>query len=243
MQTLIELPDMEDCVKLCSEISLQFIELNMCLPQFQVETIDIDKLLKLSKKYNIFYTIHLNDTNTPCDFNPKIAKRLDIPVLNMHLSLGTHFTLPNKKVLLFEEYKDAYFKNLTLFRDKCERAIGNSKIKICIENTRAFCHSIGKKSLSLLLESPVFGVTFDTGHDASNTFSQKPIINKHISKLTHMHLHDALVNEHRDHLPFGDGELNIKEYLGLAHKHNCRVVIEVKTIEGLRKSVEWINHA
>ena len=58
-----------------------------------------------------------------------------------------------------------------------------------------------------------------------------------------MHLHDALVNEHCDHLPFGDGDLNIKEYLGLAHKHNCRVVIEVKTIEGLRKSVEWINHA
>ena len=243
MPTLIELPNMEDCVKLCSEISLQFIELNMCLPQFQVETIDIDKLLKLSKKYNIFYTIHLDDTNTPCDFNPKIAKRLDIPVLNMHLSLGTHFTLPNKKVLLFEEYKDEYLKNLTLFRDKCERAIGNSKIKICIENTRAFCYSIGEKSLSLLLESPVFGVTFDTGHDASNNFSQRPVINKHISKLTHMHLHDALVNEHCDHLPFGDGDLNIKEYLGLAHKHNCRVVIEVKTIEGLRKSVEWINHA
>ncbi len=45
----------------------------MCLPQFQVESFDIDKLLKLSKKYNIFYTIHLDDTNMPCDFNPKIA--------------------------------------------------------------------------------------------------------------------------------------------------------------------------
>ena len=61
MPTLIELPNMEDCAKLCSEISLQFIELNMCLPQFQVETIDIDKLLKLSKKYNIFYLLNCYD--------------------------------------------------------------------------------------------------------------------------------------------------------------------------------------
>lgn len=257
MPTLIELPNIEDCAKLCSELGLQFIELNMCLPQFQVENFDIDKLLELSKKYNIFYTIHLDDTNTPCDFNPKIAKaytdtvletieiakHLDIPVLNMHLSLGTYFTLPNKKVFLFEQYKDEYFKSLTLFRDKCEKAIGNSHIKICVENTRAFSNFIGEKSLSLLLESSTFGITFDTGHDASNNFSQRPIIDKYINRLSHMHLHDALVNEHRDHLPFGDGELKLNDYLDLANSHNCRVVIEVKTVEGLKKSVEWINLA
>lgn len=254
MPTLIELPDIEDCAKLCSELRLQFIELNMCLPQFQVEHIDIEKLLELSEKYNIFYTIHLDDTNTPCDFNPKIAKaytdtvletieiakRLNIPVLNMHLSLGTYFTLPDKKVLLFEQYKDEYFKNLTLFRDKCEKAIGDFNIKICVENTRAFSHYIGEKSLSLLLESSAFGMTFDTGHDASNHFSQRFVIDKYINRLFHMHLHDALVNEHRDHLTLGDGELDLKDYLNLADNHNCRVVIEVKTIEGLKKSVEWI---
>lgn len=148
-QTLIQLPNIEDNAKLCNELGLQFIELNMCLPQFQVEYLDKDELFRISKKFNIYYTIHLDDTNTPCDFNPKIAraytdtvletieiaKQLNIPVLNMHLSLGTHFTLPNKKVLLFEAYKDAYWKNLILFRDNCENAIAHSNLKICVENT------------------------------------------------------------------------------------------------------------
>lgn len=253
MPTLIELPDIEDCAKLCNELGLNFIEMNMCLPQFQTDTIDIQKLIDISNKYNIFYTIHLDDTNTPCDFNPRIAeayrntvletifiaKQLNIPVLNMHLSLGTHFTLPDRKVLLFEEYKDVYLQNLIAFRDECQKAIGNSGIKICVENTRAFPHRLGQESLSLLLESPAFSVTFDTGHDASSNFTQRPIIDKHIDRLIHMHLHDALVNEHRDHLALGDGELDILHYLKLAHMHHCRVVVEVKTIAGLRQSIKW----
>lgn len=254
MPTLIELPKIEDCVKLCSELGLSFIEFNMCLPQFQVEKLDKKLLSELSEKNNIYYTIHLDDTNTPCDFNPKIAnaytdtvletiniaKQLNIPILNMHLELGTHFTLPDRKVLLFEEYINVYLSNLTIFRDKCEQAVGNSNIKICVENTGAFCHSIGKKSLSLLLESPVFALTFDTGHDASNNFKQRPVINTHIHRLAHMHLHDALVSEHKDHLPFGCGELKLHDYLKLANNHNSRVVLEVKTIDGLKKSVEWL---
>lgn len=254
MPTLIELPNIEDCAKLCNKLNLQFIELNMCLPQFQVEQMDVNKLCSLSQKYNLFYTVHLDDTNTPCDFNEKIAnaytdtvietieiaKRLNIPVLNMHLALGTHFTLPDRKVLLFEEYESEYIKKLILFRNKCEKVIGETDIKICIENTRAFCHHIGEKSLSLLLKSPVFKVTFDTGHDASNNFTQRVVINSHIDKLFHMHLHDTIVNEHRDHLAFGDGELDLLDYINLAEKHNCNVVVEVKTISGLEKSVKWI---
>ncbi|HIZ56608.1 MAG TPA: hypothetical protein H9671_10525 [Firmicutes bacterium] len=76
--------------------------------------------------------------------------------------------MPNRKVLLFEQYKDIYFSNLTAFRDKCTQAIANSDIKICVENTRVFCHPIGQESLALLLDSAAFAVTFDTGHDASD---------------------------------------------------------------------------
>lgn len=254
MPTLIELPSIDDCAELCSELGLRFIELNMCLPQFQVENFDVQKLIEISKNLNIYYTIHLDDTNTPCDFNPKIAKaytdtvlqtieiakQLHIPILNMHLSLGTHFTLPNKKVLLFEEYKEVYLRNLKLFRDKCEASIGSANIKICVENTRAFTHHIGLESLSLLLESPVFAVTFDVGHDASNHFSQRPAIEKYIDRLMHIHLHDTIAEAHQDHLPLCDGELELQQYLDLANNHNCRVVIEVKTVEGLKKSVECL---
>lgn len=254
MPTLIELPDIEDCAKLCNELGLQFVEFNMCLPQYQIENINAQKLIDIAQKYDIFYTIHLDDTNTPCDFNPKIAKaytdtvietielakNIGAPLLNMHLTLGTYFTLPERKVLLFEEHKDVYLQNLTAFRDKCEKAIGDSGIKIAVENTRSFAHPLGQETLDVLLESSTFAVTFDTGHDASNNFTQRPVIDKHIDRLVHMHLHDASPELRKDHLPFGDGVLNLTDYLQLAMAHNCRVVVEVKTIDGLKKSAEWL---
>ncbi len=255
MPTLLKLPDIADCAALCRALKLQFVELNMCLPQYQADVLDVGRLGALAESSGIFYTIHLDDTNTPCDFNARIAgaytdtvlatidiaKQLHIPILNMHLSLGTYFTLPEKKVYLFEEYKDVYFSNLKLFRDRCEKAIGSADIKITVENTRAFSHPLGQESLALLFESPAFALTFDTGHDASNRFAQRPIIDRHIDRLVHMHLHDTLIETRQDHLPLGDGELALDPYLTLSETHHCRVVVEVKTIEGLKKSTEWLN--
>ncbi len=254
LPTLIELPEIEDCAKLCRELSFSFIELNMCLPQYQPSVFDIHKLAGIAEKYNVYYTVHLDDTNTPCDFNPKIAaaytettletieaaKLLAIPILTMHLTAGPYFTLPGKKVYLFEQYRDAYFKSLIKFRDTCTRAVGNADIKICIENTSAFNIPIGEESLATLLESPVFALTFDIGHDACRDFTHRKIIDQYLPRLTHMHLHDAKPAEKQDHLPLGEGDLNLTEYLDLAKNHNCRTVIEVKTAAGLKKSRDWL---
>ncbi|MBR5870340.1 MAG: sugar phosphate isomerase/epimerase [Clostridia bacterium] len=256
MPTLIELPDIEDCAQLCRELGLQFVELSMCLPQYQPDRMDIPHMRDIADKYSIFYTVHLDDTNTPCDFNPRIAKaftetvletigiakQLSIPILNMHLSLGTYFTLPDRKVFLFEEYRDTYFDRLRTFRDACTKAIGNADIRICIENTSAFSHPIVEESLSCLLESPAFAVTFDTGHDAVRDFTQRRIIDRHIDRLCHMHLHDAIPADRCDHLPLGSGELPIADYLSLAQEHNCRTVIEVKTVDGLAQSLPYIKN-
>ncbi len=254
MPTLLELPQLEDCAGLCRALGLQFVELNMCLPQYQVEKLDVKELAVLQREYGIGYTIHLDDTNTPCDFNPKIAsayretvaesieiaKELGIPILNMHLSLGEHFTLPDKKVLLFEAYEDLYRESLTAFRDCCTQAIGQAEIKICVENTKAFAHPMGEKSLAWLLESPVFAVTYDIGHDGSNGFTQKPLLERYRSRLAHMHVHDAHIGQHRDHMVLGEGELPLPAYFALAERHRCRVVVEVKTTAGLVRSVEWL---
>lgn len=53
-----------------------------------------------------------------------------------------------------------------------------------------------------------------------------------------MHLHDA--REKKNHLALGDGVLEIPRYLALAGERDCRVVLETKTIAGLRRSVEWM---
>ena len=253
MPTLMELPELEDCARLCNELGLRFVELNMCLPQYQIDKIDPERLNRIADKYGIYYTIHLDETISPCDFNPRVAaacldtindtillsKRIGIKLLNTHLSLGTHFTLPEGKVLLFEKYHDEYLQNLTRFRDTCGANAG-SDVRICIENTPTFTHRLGCETLDFLLESRTFAVTFDTGHDAVGNFEQRPVIDRRLDRLCHMHLHDALVRERRDHLPLGDGELDIDRYLDLAFERECRVVVEVKTVDGLRRSVEWL---
>lgn len=50
-----------------------------------------------------------------------------------------------------------------------------------------------------------------------------------------MHIHDAIGR--KNHLPLGQGEIDIKEKILLGKKHKCRMVIETKTIEGLKESV------
>lgn len=254
MPTLMELNSLAANAALCRALGLRFVELNMCLPEYQAEQLDPRILREIAEAHGIFYTIHLDDTNTPCDFNDRIAeayletvlqaieaaKELAIPVLNMHLSLGTHMTLPDRKVLLFERYGDIYYRKLLAFRGACERAIGGAAMKICVENTRAFQHPLGARSLGLLLESPVFGVTFDIGHDAANGFLQRQLIDAHGARLAHMHLHDTLPEERLDHLPLGEGTLRLESYLALAKARDCRAVLEVKTAAGLRKSVAWL---
>jgi len=88
------------------------------------------------------------------------------------------------------------------------------------------------------LESPVFALTFDIGHDAAADFADGPTIQTRIHRLRHMHLHDAQGRDH--HLPLGDGTLNLPPYLDLAKQHNCRTVLEVKTPEGLHRSTHWL---
>lgn len=251
--TLIENKTCEETAVLCRSLGLQFVELNMNLPQYQIEHIDLPNLKDIADRYGIYYTIHLDENLNICDFNKKIvtaytetvlqtlelAEQLSVPLLNMHFNEGVYFTLPNEKVYLFKEYPEEYRKNLTAFRDICTAAIGDKNIKICVENTHSFQLDFVSEGIDILLESPVFGLTFDTGHDAGRDFKQYPLIERNIDRLNHMHLHDYS-KEKGDHLPLGDGELNIDKYLNLAGEHNCRVLLETKTAEGVRRSADWL---
>lgn len=250
--TLIELKELEECAALCKELDLQFVELNMNLPEYQVDKIDIATFAQIANRYGIYYTVHLDENLNPCDFNEKVtraytdtvlqtiglAKQLCIPILNMHLSKGVYFTLPKEKVYLFDEYRDAYLDKLAVFRDQCEKAIAGADIKICIENSDGYNKEFLQRGLAILLESKVFALTFDIGHNAGIGGGDEEIIMSHKDKLCHMHIHDAM--ERSNHLPLGTGELNLPKYFYLANKHNCRVVLETKTVAGLKESIEWI---
>lgn len=251
MPTLIETRNLEDCAALCRELKLQFIEINMNLPQYQPDKIDIAELNKIADEYDIYCTIHLDENLNPADFNPYIAeaytktvvktietaKQLNIPVLNMHLSRGVHFTLPDKKVFLFEKYKEKYLQGITDFRNICENAIGNSNIKISIENCDGYT-DFQIEAMDLLLQSHAFALTFDIGHNHGiNGKDEKTIISR-ADRLLHFHIHDAVGR--KNHLALGDGEIDLQKYLKLAEAHRCRAVIETKTTAALKKSAEYL---
>jgi sugar phosphate isomerase/epimerase len=61
MPTLIETKTIEECAALCASSGLNFIEMNMNLPQYQVQTMDAGHLAKVAKEYGIGYTIHLDE--------------------------------------------------------------------------------------------------------------------------------------------------------------------------------------
>ena len=251
MPTLIENNTIEDCASLCRELGLDFVELSMSLPQYTLDEIDAPYFKEICARYGIFYTIHLDENVNAADFNTitadaccryisetiRLAEKLDAPVVNMHLPLGEHFTLPERKVFLFDIYKDRYLRSMVKFRDLCEAAAGDSGIKICVENCSGF-PPFQREALDLLLESPVFGLTFDVGHNHGTDGMDEPYITANRDRLHHMHLHDALGR--RNHLVLGTGEIALDRYLSLAGEQNCRVVLETKTITGLRQSVEWL---
>lgn len=253
MPTLIETSTLDECAKLCSELGLDFIELNMNLPQYQLDKIDVEFFKSIADKYGIYYTIHLDENLNVCDFNSyvadayiktvadtiEIAKQLDIKVLNMHMAKGVYFTLPDRKVYLFSEYKEQYLKSIVDFRNMCESAIGENDIKICIENCDGY-DEFQKEAIELLLESKVFVLTFDVGHNHGIGGTDEEFIMKHKDRLHHIHLHDAKAR--KNHLALGIGEMDIEKYLSLAKEQNCRVVLETKTIDGLKQSVAWLQY-
>ncbi len=251
MPTLIETATLEECAELCAELELDFIELNMNLPQYQLQKIDADYFRSIADKYGIYYTIHLDENLNVSDFNPyvaeaymktvanaiEIAKQLGIRVINMHISKGVYFTLPDRKVFLFSEYIEQYLKSIALFRDMCENAVGDADIKICIENCDGY-EEFQKEAIELLLKSKVFALTFDVGHNHGIGGTDEEFVMKHKDRLQHIHLHDA--QGKKNHLALGTGEMDIEKYIILANKYNCRVVLETKTVDGLMQSVKWL---
>ena len=251
MPTLIEKSTLEDCAVLCAELGLDFIELNMNIPQYQLDKIDVEYFKSVADKYDIYYTIHLDENLNISDFNPyvaeaytktvsdtiEIAKQLGVRVINMHMARGVYFTLPDRKVYLFSEYKEQYLKSIVAFRNMCETAIGDADIKICIENCDGY-EDFQKEAIELLLESNVFALTFDVGHNHGIGGTDEEFIMKHKDRLHHIHLHDA--KETKNHLALGTGEIDIEKYINLAKEQNCRVVLETKTIDGLKQSIEWL---
>ncbi len=251
MPTLIECPSIEASLSLCAELGLQFIELNMNLPEYQLNRINVSEMKRMFQQHDKYPTIHLDENFNVCDFNTAIAdaymntalqtivlaKEIGAPIINMHMPDGVYFTLPDRKVYLFEQYKTYYLNKLQQFRDACTEKIGGSNIQICIENCGEY-RAFQREGIDLLLESPCFGLTYDIGHDFCAGKANQEFILSRADRLKHMHLHDATGNH--NHMTLGTGDVDIDDNVALATRLNCRCVLETKTADALRQSAEYL---
>ena len=250
--TMVEMENLEQGAEVCRSFNLDFLELNINFPQYLLEKLNVEQLQKLAAENGIFYTLHLDDEMSIADFNPYIAegycktvydaielsKKLGIQRLNMHLSRGAKYTLPDRVIYFFEAYEQDYFARIREFRDECEKRIGKADITICLENTAGFL-PFQRKAVEILLESPVFGLTFDIGHNFCAGDMDEAFILSHADRLKHFHIHDCLA-EKKDHRTLGTGVLDVKRYLSLAENLGCTAVVETKTVESLKESMAWI---
>ena len=149
MPTLIQNHTLEDNIRLCKDLGLHFIELNMNFPEYQLHELEnIDKFYNLADREGIYYTIHLDENLNIADFNPLVtnayletikrtivvAKKL-LPlnekynkdkqsfVINLHMNHGIYITLPNKKVQMYERNFEIYMNSFIKFRTLCEEWI------------------------------------------------------------------------------------------------------------------------
>ena len=266
MPTLIENRTLADNVALCRRLGLRFIELNMNFPEYQVDRLEqTDALIAAAEPAGIYYTIHLDENLNVADFNPlisgayletvrrtvQVAKAL-LPLrdrfgdsaqpltVNMHMHHGIFITLPDRKVQMYDRDFDTYMDSFARFRFRCEEWIGDSDIRIVVENTDGF-RPYEHKAIEYLLESPCFGLTWDIGHSKAVGERDVPFLLVHQDRLLHFHIHDGTETPPRNHLALGDGEIDLPARLCLAESRNARCVLETKTIEALERSVAWLD--
>lgn len=249
MPTLIECANAEENMRLCKRLGLHFVELNMNLPMYQAE--NLPALRELADRYGVGFTIHMDENFNAADFNPAIrdawlrtlgqaieaAKTLGADVLNMHLAHGVYFTLPDRRVYLFDKYNEAYMRHMAELKSFCEQALEGTAIRICLENTDGFS-AFEQRAIEMLLESERFALTWDIGHSHTAHTDDEPFLRAHEDRVKHFHIHDARGKS--CHLELGEGEIDLDERLSLAVHCGAACVLETKTAQALVNSVGWL---
>lgn len=253
MPTLIELESLEENVQLCKALNLDFLEINMNFPQFQLDKLDANVLNKLKEEYGIFFTFHLAEDIDVGHMNKNIRntyvgealniltfmKSIESKILNMHMSKGIYVTLPAEKVFIYEKYEEEFLSHIQTFSNLISEVIGDDDQTVFIENTGIGNIQYIRKAISQLLLNSNFKLTWDIGHDHASGLKDREFWEEHKTHIQHFHIHDAI--KESNHLTLYDGEIDIDEYLKMAEQSNATVVLETKTIEALRESVKRLN--
>lgn len=248
MPALVEYKTINELVDLCLKLKLNFIELNMNLPYNFIENLNPAELRRITRDTNIEFTMHMPDDADLGTFYQSVregyvklfsdtmdwAKESDVKLLNMHIIEGAKMTLPDKKVYIYDQYSESFQNNFIKSISTLSQKAQDSNLILSIENSSNFGKVYIQKALNRAIAYPNIKLTWDVGHDAVSSFTDKIYLMEHQDEISHMHLHDAVGT--KDHQVLFEGALNISELLKFAKQKNIRALVEVKTAEALEKS-------
>ena len=241
MPALVEFYSLEDNIELCHRLNLDFIELNLDIPYCFLENLDT-KLLN-----NNNFTIHLSEKFDVGELNSSLRElylneiekiiffgtKFNIFKYNLHLDPGIHFSLPNKKIFIYQEYLSDYLKAYKSSCDILSNIANKYNATILFENVKIESYTL--KAIEIISNYDNLFFTLDLGHNIKHGNVAKEQFLKFENKIRHIHLHDF--DGSKDHQELFSGILNVKEELNFCSKNNLDVVIEVKRQEELVNSV------
>jgi sugar phosphate isomerase/epimerase len=252
MPALIEMPGLHELVDLCQELELSFVELNMNMPDNCPEALDPLEVRDAGRRNGVEFTLHSPDELDLGSLHPTVreghlgrmrealgwASQAGIKVINMHLSPGIYFTLPDRRVWIYERYEDDFTSNLWKAYHEMIPLAQASGVDICTENVNNFDLPHVAQAIEELCFLDSFHLTWDVGHDARSGFKEREVLLRHRDRIKHMHLHDY--NGKSDHQVPGTGMVDIRGMLEFAMEQDIRVLVETKTVDSLRLSVQAV---
>lgn len=249
MPTLIEYNTVLDNVKLAKELGLSFVELNLDLPYCKLN----DELKQLSLENNIEFTVHLSEKLDVGELDNDLRRaylkkietviqkgaKLNIRKYNLHLDPGIHFSLPDRKIFIYEKYLDEYKRSLY---ESCIFLNGLAKkfdVEIMFENVKL--PNYLKEGFMIVGSFERLFFTLDMGHDLkNNSGAEEFFLDYNSKKIKHVHIHDF--DGKSDHIALGSGFLDAFKKMKLIRKLGVYAVIEVKEKDELVKSVEFLRN-
>lgn len=245
---LIGYQELRPNLDLCRELGLDFVELNMNLPYSFPENLS-SREVKTALKDGMRFSVHLHDELDLGSLQPSVRQghlerceealrwgsRHGVFLINLHLNPGVYFTLPDRKVWVYERYLDEYVESLNWSMGRLSSLAESLGIRICLENTGHFAMPFMRKVAESVLDLPSVGLCWDIGHDGRSGLKEEDFMLSHLDRVWHMHFHDW--DGRSDHqVPF-TGQLQCDRYLRLAEENDMSVLIEVKTEGAVRSAI------
>ena len=192
-----------------------------------------DDFLKLTPSYDIKFSVHapLSDINIGA-INPRVQKAsldevLECMELAHHLGIDLVTVHPGfLSPLTMIDRGPAVTATIPSLRtiDAKMKELG---IRVALENMPQMPHSMAKdpRELCTFLEGTDLGVCFDIGH--ANTVGNISEFLDIRDRFINMHVHDNLSDWDR-HLVIGEGNIDLKRWLGQFRPYSGRYVIEAR---------------